>query len=218
MQPNSTKRLITSGVNGAETFTQHNWYDCNPNPDNCQPQNGTWYHNRAGWCPGAIAQWFDYDLSTYITQGSINLDYVFYNGYVDLCHPNNPSCVTGVTCDDCSAGFNPHLIVACNLVEFSTSPIDNGAIVGVDDIATEDDSYISLFPNPSDGMMELSYRGNKSFGKATVSILSITGNLYDQFEWHGETKALNLTSLPNGVYFVKIKKNDNTEVRKIMIM
>ncbi len=205
-------------VNGTQTFEQHNWYDCNPNPDNCQPQNGTWYYNRAGWCPGAIAQWFDYNLTTYIAQGSINLDYVFYNGYVDLCHPNHPNCVTGSTCSDCSAGFNPHLIVACNLVEFSTSPIDNGAIVGAEEVAKRNDSFISLFPNPSDGMMELSYRGNVPFGKATVTILNITGNIYDQFEWHGETKTLNLTSLPKGVYFVKIKKNDDTEVRKIMIM
>jgi len=29
-------------INGEETFEQHNWSTCNPNPDGCQPQNGTW--------------------------------------------------------------------------------------------------------------------------------------------------------------------------------
>jgi hypothetical protein len=120
-------------VDGEETFEQHNWYDCNPNPDDCQPQNGTWYYNRAGWCPGAIAQWFEYDLSPYVPQDNIVLGYVFFKDYVDLCHPNHPDCVTGVTCDDCDDGFNPHLIVACNLVSFSDMPIDGGAMVSVEE-------------------------------------------------------------------------------------
>ena len=112
-------------VNGEQTFEQHNWQVCNPNPDGCQPQNGTWYHNRAGWCPGSIAPWFDYNLTPYVGQGSIELDYVFDEDYVDYCHPNHPDCVTGVTCSDCDAGFNPHLIVACNLVSFSNVPFLN---------------------------------------------------------------------------------------------
>ena len=38
-------------VNGLNTFTQDLWAICNPNPDGCQPQNGTWQFSRAGWCP-----------------------------------------------------------------------------------------------------------------------------------------------------------------------
>jgi len=112
-------------VNGEQTFEQHNWKICNPNPDGCQPQNGTWYHNRAGWCPGSIAPWFDYNMTQYVSGGSIELGYVFDEDYVDFCHPNHPDCVTGVTCSDCDAGFNPHLIVACNLVSFSDVPFLN---------------------------------------------------------------------------------------------
>ena len=50
-------------VNGTQTFTQDNWYDCDPNPDGSQPQSGSWYFNCAGWCPGSIAQFFDYDMT-----------------------------------------------------------------------------------------------------------------------------------------------------------
>jgi len=133
-------------VNGEETFEQHNWYTCNPNPDACQPQNGTWYHNRAGWCPGTIAQWYDYDITPYIADENIDMGYVFYEDYVDYCHPNHPDCVTGVTCSDCDAGFNPHLIVACNLVTFSDVPLDGGAYVSIDESYYNIGSYISIFP------------------------------------------------------------------------
>ncbi len=204
-------------INGEETFEQHNWYDCNPNPDGCQPQNGTWYHDRAGWCPGAIAQWFDYDLTQFIPDETLNLGYVFYEDYVDLCHPNHPDCITGVTCDDCDDGFNPHFPVACNLVTFSDMPIDGGTFVSIDETYYNIGSYITLFPNPSDGLMELAFHGRVDFEKANVSISSITGNEIDSFDWYGETKILNLTSFSQGFYFVKIKINDFTEVRKIVI-
>lgn len=204
-------------VNGDETFEQHNWYDCNPNPDNCQPQAGTWYHNRAGWCPGAIAQWFDYSLTPYVLEESLQLGYVFYENYVDYCHPNHPDCVTGVTCDDCSAGFNPHLIVACNLVVYSDMPIDSGALVSVDEQYYELGSYINLYPNPSNGMMTLEFHGKADFGEANVSVIGLTGTMYDQFIWSGESTTLNLTGLSRGVYFVKIKTEDQMEMRKIVI-
>lgn len=204
-------------INGEETFEQHNWYVCNPNPDGCQPQNGTWYHNRAGWCPGAIAQWFDYDVTPYIADEDIEIGYVFFEDYVDFCHPNNPDCVTGVTCADCDAGFNPHLVVACNLVVFSDSPVDNGAIVSIDENYYNIGSYIALFPNPSDGMMELSFHGKAAFGKADVCLMNITGNILDRFEWYGESKTLNFSYLSKGVYFLKIQVNGTTEVRKIVI-
>lgn len=204
-------------INGEETFEQHNWYGCNPNPDGCQPQNGTWYYDRAGWCPGAIAQWYDYDLTQYIPNETIDLGYVFYEGYVDLCHPNHPDCVTGVTCDDCDAGFNPHLIVATNLVVFADSPIDDGAFVSIDETYYNIGSYVALFPNPSNGLMELSFHGKTSFEKATVSITSITGLEIDRFDWHGESTTLDLTHLSKGIYVVTIEINDFTEVRKIVI-
>ena len=204
-------------LNGEETFEQHNWMDCNPNPDACQPQNGTWYHDRAGWCPGAIAPWFDYDITEYVSDETLGLDYVFYEGYVDLCHPNHPDCVTGVTCSDCEAGFNPHLIVACNLVSFSDMPLDGGEIVSIDDTYYNIGSYISLYPNPSDGMLNIEFHGEPGFDNASVSITNVAGNIINHFDWNGETKLINLNNISKGLYFVNIKVNDITEVKKIVI-
>ena len=188
-------------LNGVETFEQHNWVDCNPNPDACQPQNGTWYYDRAGWCPGSIAPWFDYNLTPYIAGETLGLGYVFYEDYVDLCHPNNPDCVTGVTCDDCNDGFNPELNVACNLVSFGDMPLDGGEIVSIDENYYTIGSYISLFPNPSNGLMQLEFHGKSTFEKAEVCVTSLTGNTINQFAWYGEKTTLNLTSLSKWVLF-----------------
>lgn len=204
-------------VNGTETFEEYNWNDCNPNPDGCQPQNGTWYYDRAGWCPGSIAPWFDYDFTPYIPDEEIEIGYIFYEDYVDYCHPNHPDCITGVTCSDCDDGFNPHLIVACNLVAFSDVPVDGGAIVGVDEKNDQIGSYILLYPNPTNGMMTLEFQGKAGFGKAVVTLLDLTGIPLDQFEWSGETTVINMTSYAKGAYFVKITLDGNTEVRKVML-
>jgi hypothetical protein len=107
--------------------------------------------------------------------------------------------------------------VACNLIVFSDSPIDNAAVVAIDEDYYNIGSYISLFPNPSNGRMELSFQGNANFRKAIVKVVGITGNVYDQFDWYGEKTSLDLTHLHKGVYFLKIHINDNIEVRKIVI-
>ena len=204
-------------INGNQSFEQHNWVDCNPNPDACQPQNGTWYHNRAGWCPGSIAPWFDYSLSSYTSNSSISLDYVFYEDYVDLCHPNHPDCVTGVTCDDCDDGFNPHLVVACNLVSYANMPLDGGEIVSIDNSYYNIGSYISLTPNPTSSYAELVFHGKADFDVANVTITSVSGKTLETLSWNGETRIIDFSNMSKGLYFVKIELNNFTEVKKIII-
>lgn len=199
-------------VNGAQTFAQHNWYDCNPNPDGCQPQNGTWYYNRAGWCPGAIAQWFDYEMSGYIPGGSLELGYVFFEDYVDLCHPNHPDCVTGVTCSDCDDGFNPHLDVACNLVVFTDGPV----VTGMDD---KDLAYalVSVNPNPSTGMIEVSVTGTPSLPSRTIRLMTASGAPAGQYNWDGKSARLDLSSYPKGMYILVIDAPDEPVMKKIIL-
>jgi hypothetical protein len=204
-------------VDNEETYEQHNWYTCNPNPDGCQPQNGTWFYNRAGWCPGAIAHWFDYSFGEYIPNEMISLGYVFQENYVDYCHPNHPDCVTGVTCDDCSNTYNPHLFVACNMVVFSDIPIDGGNIVALEEYDGLPAGFIKLYPNPSNGLMTLEYNGVDELGTTNISVMGMTGKVYDRFEWHGEVKHLNLKGLAQGIYFVKIENKKGSDVRKIVV-
>lgn len=199
-------------VNGAQTFEQHNWSICSPNPDGCQPQWGTYLINRAGWCPGSIAPWFDYNMTPYVAQGSLDLGYVFYENYVDLCHPNHPDCVTGTTCTDCNDGFNPMLDVACNLVVFAENPI----FVGTGDKYPVD-SYFNLRPNPSNGIVEISVVGSSKIQNSSIQLFTSTGIPVNQYEWNGKSVQLDLSSQPKGIYLLKIQTPERTEMKKLII-
>jgi hypothetical protein len=201
-------------VNGTKTFNEHNWYDCNPNPDGCQPQNGTWYYNRAGWCPGVIAQWYDYDMTPYVSGGNVELKYVFYENYVDLCNPHHPDCVTGVTCSDCNDGFNPTLDVACNLIVFSENPI----LTGTGHQKPGVPSYVSVRPNPARESVEV-YSFDPAFQQTVYPIQLITpsGSLVSQYEWNGKSVRINVSELPDGLYFLKIRTAERIEMKKLLI-
>jgi Secretion system C-terminal sorting domain len=84
----------------------------------------------------------------------------------------------------------------------------------------EEAKKISLFPNPSNGIVHLTLAGFK--GKRTeVRILNVIGNvvyreiltdLEDRF-----TKTIDLSKSANGLYYVKLQTEDFSEVRKIIL-
>ncbi|RYZ38042.1 MAG: hypothetical protein EOP49_31250, partial [Sphingobacteriales bacterium] len=47
--------------------------DCGLNP--IYPQGGTWVYDREGWCPGDIITANDYNVTSHMSGGQINLDY-----------------------------------------------------------------------------------------------------------------------------------------------
>lgn len=196
-------------VNGANTFAQQNWLVCSPNPDGCSPQNGTWTYSRAGWCPGAIAPYFDYDMTPFIAQQNVNLDYKFYASYVDQCHPNNPNCVTGTTCTDCNDGFNPNLDVNCNLITYFDSTFSLGV---------QEPEYFGfvLFPNPTSGMFTLS-SGGKTGMSVQVIIMDLMGREVASFEWDGTRQTVDLRGAPKGVYMVRAGNQSSSSFKKLII-
>ncbi len=187
-------------VDGQETFEQHNWNDCNPNPDNCSPQSGTWQFDRAGWCPGSIAQFFDFNLSD-VSSGQVTLDYVFDESYIDYCHPNNPDCISGVTCDNCDGGFNPHLIVSSYLISKGSAPLDGP--VGINDI---DNSFtaFNIYPNPSTGKFNIGLDDN--LNKIDVVIYDQTGRSVKKIQrgFPGRNVEVDMTAFESGIYIVTV--------------
>lgn len=190
---------------------QHLWVVCNPNPDGCQPQNGTWYYDRAGWCPGSISYVYNYDLTPYVNLSNVEIEYEFYPGYVDYCHPNHPDCVTGVTCSDCNAGFNPHYIISGNLVSYSNSLYTP--------VGEKESRYFGLevYPNPSIGIVHISSSRNNLAIDASISILNHLGQLMDQFDWNGNSKTLDFSNYSKGIYFIKVDKGINKQIERIIL-
>lgn len=203
-------------IDGQQAFAQHNWKDCNPNPDGCQPQAGTWFYDRAGWCPGAIAPWFDFNMTPFVGPGSLELKYIFDEDYIDNCHPNNPNCISGVTCPDCSDGFNPHLVVATNLITYADQPIDGSVITGTGREPESLDAICTLFPNPSSGIFNLIL--NKPVNKLEVRVVNGFGQRVAAYRWDNpsDVQIINLEELPAGIYYIEIQTETGRDLKKII--
>jgi Concanavalin A-like lectin/glucanases superfamily/Peptide-N-glycosidase F, C terminal/Secretion system C-terminal sorting domain len=202
-------------VNGAETFSQHNWLDCNPNPDACSPQNGTWQFDRAGWCPGTIAPWFDFDMTPFVAGDDVELKYILNEDYEDLCHPNNPDCVSGVTCPNCNEGFNPHLITASYLISLGDNPIDQPAVsTGVNNLARVD---FDIYPNPSSGTFTVEF--DAAIEVKGIRVLNSLGQVVRVFNSERNTtvRILHLEDMPKGIYFVELLSVRGMGMKKVVI-
>jgi hypothetical protein len=205
-------------VDNTETFVQHLWNTCNPNPDGCTGQQGTWTYNRAGWCPGAIAPPTIFDLSPYIG-ASIDLDYRFHPSYQDFCHPNNPACVSGQTCQDCNAGYNPHYVVDTHIINKSHNPMAYGDYLGINGVDNTEEYSIIIYPNPSQGRF---YIATSNFDSPTrVTINTIEGKHVKAYFFKSSVELNNynfdLTSLSKGVYFINLENASGTGVKRIIL-
>lgn len=200
-------------INGTTEFTQHLWATCNPNPVGCQPQNGTWYHNRSGWCPGSIPMLWRFDLSPKIGT-AFELMYELDPTYQDLCSPYNPNCVTGVTCTDCDNMYNPVIIVAGQLISyFDEPPIPNWTAVSIN---TPKQLNIAVAPNPTTGIVRLS--SSRIFNKPVfVQVFNVSGEVVKQWYWNGEAENIDLSSSAKGLYIVKVADEKDVQITKIIV-
>ncbi len=185
-------------VNGQNKYDQHLWRTCSPNPAGCQPQNGTWPHNRSGWCPGSIGMVWDFDLTEYLIAGQAELFYQFDPTYLDYCHPNHPDCVDGVTCTECAAPDNPVLRVAGKVVTFSN---DENMMVSVHEAHAEPAFSVEIYPNPAKGQFTL--RTDYDKGAVSVMMLNMYGQMVMFFTVEGQ-RIIDVSHLPAGVYTLQM--------------
>ncbi|MBQ6306902.1 MAG: T9SS type A sorting domain-containing protein [Bacteroidales bacterium] len=185
-------------VNGQSRYDQHLWRTCSPNPAGCQPQNGTWPHSRSGWCPGSIGMVWDFDLSEYLSAGQAELFYQFDPTYLDLCHPNHPDCVDGVTCTECAAPDNPVLRVSGKVVSYSN---DEDLLVSIHEAHAEPAFTAEIYPNPAKGQFTL--RTDYDKGAVSVMVLNMQGQIVATFTVEGQ-RIIDVSRWPAGVYTVQM--------------
>ena len=207
-------------VDDSATFVQDLWATCNPNPDGCQPQAGTWHFNRAGWCPGAIANRYEYDFTPLLAREQLSLAYIFDQGYTDFCHPNNPNCVTGQTCSDCNAGYNPFFQVSGNLITYfdSVAPDEPRVVTAIREVSTPQLGF-SLQPNPAQHSFQVRTLGMK--GGTEVSIRNMAGQevLSQRFlsVENMEATEYSVKDWPTGVYLVQIHSAGSLFQQKLVV-
>lgn len=184
-------------INGQNTYDQHLWRECNPHPTGCESY-GTWYYPRSGWCPGSIGLVWDYDLSAYLNAGHAELFYQFDPTYLDLCHPNHPDCVNGVTCTDCAAPDNPILRVSGKVISFSN---DENVFTGIHQTLAEPAFSAEVYPNPAKGQCTI--RTDYDKGTVSVMMLNTMGQMVMYFTVDGE-RTIDVSRLPAGVYTLQM--------------
>lgn len=185
-------------VDGQNRFDQHLWRSCTPNPAGCQPQSGTWTYSRSGWCPGSIGMVWDFDLTEYLRMGHSELFYQFDPTYLDLCHPNHPDCVDGVTCTECAAPDNPILKVSGKVISYSN---DENILTSIHAYKPEPPFKAQLYPNPASKQLTISTDYDK--GAISVLVLNMHGQEVMYFTVEGE-RTIDISSLMPGVYVVKL--------------
>ncbi|MBI9038994.1 MAG: C10 family peptidase [Bacteroidales bacterium] len=75
---------------------------------------------------------------------------------------------------------------------------------------------ISVYPNPSEGIFNISFKGIKS--DIQIRVLDLRGKEYYNFEFTGsDLTQLDLSELVAGVYFISFNGKDFNEVKKIVI-
>lgn len=144
---------------------------------------------------------------------SVELEYVFDESYVDYCHPNNPECITGVTCSDCDSGFNPHLIVTSYLVSFGQSPLNSLAVK-----ANKNQERFSVYPNPASEIFYVEIP--KSIDADLIVIHDNLGRMVKTVKVNSLEKAthIQLTNQSNGIYLVSIQKgNDVLQTKRLVV-
>jgi len=60
-------------VNGQTEWSWQIMQECADNP--LYPQGGTWVYDRAGWCPGMEGELYEFEITPWVEEGEVDLDY-----------------------------------------------------------------------------------------------------------------------------------------------
>jgi PKD repeat protein len=82
-------------------------------------------------------------------------------------------------------------------------------------IKTLNQNIASIYPNPTNGFLNITFNSNKN---SVVTVSDIVGTVVLQENTTAiNIMQLNLSSLPNGVYFIKTEQDGKTDMKKVML-
>lgn len=205
---------------GLDYFEHLLWRnDCAQN--DCSPQGGTWQFNRAGWCPGdRVYPWDLQDVA--VTPGQPIDIWPTLQAYENLCRPNNPDCVSGVTCPDCNYNSTGH-----------TQPgyITSGQLIlwTSQDVSTREQQSLPTefvlhqnFPNPFNPGTQIAFSLARP-GHAQLRVFDVQGrevaSLLDRDLSEGMHRVrFDGAGLASGVYFARLDFADQSKTVKMLMM
>ncbi len=90
------------------------------------------------------------------------------------------------------------------------APFNNDVVDATENILN--DNEISIYPNPSTGLLNISNINN-----AQVSLFNIVGQTVVEINNTDLNQQINISNLDNGTYFVRIEMNDIVKTQKIIL-
>ena len=85
--------------------------------------------------------------------------------------------------------------------------------VGINDLL---ELGISIYPNPSNGIVNINFAKVSNFGKVEITITDITGKaIYCMTTEHAPLQ-IDLTNNANGIYFIKFQNSEVVKTMKII--
>jgi len=147
--------------------------DCDLNP--IYPQGGTWVYDREGWCPGDIIIGHDWNVTSNISNGQINLDY-----HISAIPSGGGNVGKGV------------YDIGLQVIEYKTPGRNNDAEVY--DIRKPSDAFAVSRMNPICHTPQIILRnaGRNNLTSAVIKY-KVSGGTEASFNWTGNLKFLDTT-------------------------
>ena len=174
--------------------------------------------NSGNWGPGGPEAYY-LEHGTYITDFDRVIMRIVWeaqkyreNLIVDM---DNDGFCANTDCDDNNANINP------NAAEIPNNGIDedcdgSDAMVTTAADLVVDSNCLTLYPNPTDGVFKI----QGDFNNYSIQILSSNGTIYQDLSNQNSPIEIDLSTLPAGLYFVKVVngQNNNISFQKIIKM
>jgi hypothetical protein len=135
--------------------------------------------------------------------GGVSYQFVSQNSYNTvnpaMVSPNSNATYT-ITGTDANGCQNTTMVTIA--VSECTGISENSALAG-----------LKVYPNPSNGQLNIELNSSKA---KSVQIVDVTGRVVLSGQSSEANMEFNLSSMANGVYYVKVKSQDDTQVIKII--
>lgn len=159
-------------INGVQRFAWDIWQNDNCAMNPVMAQGGNWAPPRAGWCPGATVDDYEFELTPYVNGDSIRLDYG-----IDPVPTNNTGQGTG------------NYVMTMDMIQYSAPNFQRDATVDAIIKPTSWEFYRKFNPICSNPTIRIKNTGASVMTNAEIRY-GVVGGLDHTFQWSGSLKFL----------------------------